>query len=63
MKKKINKKSLSLFKTALLKIPRLNCLRCFFFLAKGPITERQETDDGWRTDTRRNREGNFAVSV
>lgn len=35
----------------------------FFFLAKGPITERQEADDGRRTDTRRNREGNLAVSV
>lgn len=34
-----------------------------FFLAKGPITERQEADDGRRTDTRRNREGNLAVSV
>lgn len=35
----------------------------FFFLAKGPITERQEADDGRRTDTRRNWEGNLAVSV
>lgn len=34
-----------------------------FFLAKGPITEWQEADDGRRTDTRRNRERNLAVSV
>lgn len=43
-------------------IPRLKFLG-WFFLAKGPITERQEADDGRRTDTRRNREGNLAVSV
>lgn len=42
------------------KIPRFIYI---FFLAKGPITERQEADDGWGTDTRRNREGNLAMSV
>lgn len=42
----------------------LSIENCFgFFLAKGPITERQEADDGWGTDSRRNREGNLAVSV